>query len=147
MKNMTIAIIILIGALTATAQAQTSNSQRVLANIPFAFNVGKTTLPAGKYAITVVNPTSDRRVLQIRSADGRSTAMTLTTSVAAKASDDAKVVFHRYGDRYFFAQAHLSGEPMDLAALKSTAERAEETAASPATWAKRKKTVVVILAD
>ncbi|HET7287670.1 MAG TPA: hypothetical protein VFI71_09375, partial [Pyrinomonadaceae bacterium] len=48
------------------AHAQTSGAQRMVAKIPFAFSVGKTNLPAGKYTFTVVNPTSDRKVLQIR---------------------------------------------------------------------------------
>src|ERR1051325_4471690 len=52
----------------SAAEAQTTSPQRVIANIPFAFTAGKTNLPAGKYAISVVNPSSARTVLQIRSA-------------------------------------------------------------------------------
>ncbi|HKP83929.1 MAG TPA: hypothetical protein VJT69_18075 [Pyrinomonadaceae bacterium] len=38
--------------------------------IPFTFNVGKTSLPAGKYTFTVLNPTSDRRILQYEATRG-----------------------------------------------------------------------------
>ena len=71
----TLAIVILAGVVATSAQAQSGSSQRIIANIPFSFNVGKTTLPAGKYTITVLNPTSDRKILQIRSTNGRSSAM------------------------------------------------------------------------
>jgi hypothetical protein len=141
--NTLMTIVILVAAFAVSAQAQTGGTPRELANIPFAFNVGKTTLPAGKYTVTVVNPSSDRKVLQIRSNDGRSTAITQTVGVIGKASDKAKLVFHRYGDQYFFAQAQMAGETVSLAALKSSAERAQEHAIAKA----GKRTVVVIIAE
>jgi hypothetical protein len=137
-----IAILVLAGAVTVQAQAQSSSAQKVVATIPFAFNVGETRLPAGKYTFTVTNPSSDRKLLQIRNADGRASVMTLTTGVLGNAADNAKLVFHRYGDRYFFAQAKLAGESTSLAAMKSKAERTEQQ-----TIAKARKSVVVILAE
>ena len=137
-----IAIIILAGAFTVSAQAQSTGAQKVVANIPFAFNVGNTSLPAGKYTITVLNPSSDRKVLQVRSTNGRSTAITQTINVIGDASDDSKLVFHRYGDRYVFAQAQMAGETTGLAAPKSSAERAQKNAVAVAGT----KTVVVIIA-
>lgn len=139
--NIAIAIIIVIGAFTASAQAQTAANQKVVANIPFGFNVGTKNLPAGKYTITVVNPSSDRKILQIRSTDGRSTAITLTTSVAGNTPEETKLVFHRYGDQYFFAQAQMAGD-VSLAALTSNAERAQRQ-----TFAKAGKKTVVIFAE
>ena len=138
-----IAIIILAAAFTASVQAQSTGAQKVVANIPFAFNVGNTSLPAGKYTITVLNPSSDRKVLQVRSTNGRSIAITQTTNVIRDASDDSKLVFHRYGDRYFFAQAQMAGETTGLAAPKSSAERAQKNAGAVAGT----KTVVVIRAE
>ena len=141
--NALMTIGILVAAFAVSAQAQTAGAQKELANIPFAFNVGKTTLPAGKYTVTVVNPSSDRKALQIRSSDGRSSAITQTVGVIGKASDKAKLVFHRYGDQYFFAQAQMAGETVSLAAVKSSAERAQEHAIAKA----GKRTVVVILTE
>jgi len=141
--NIPMAVMLFVGVLAAGAQAQTSSAQKVVANIPFTFNVGQTELPAGKYTITVVNPSSDRKVLQIRNADGRLSAMIQTTSVLRNAADDAKLVFHRYGDRYFFAQAQMAGDATSLAAVKSKAERAERDALAKA----GKKSVVVTIAE
>jgi hypothetical protein len=140
---MLMAIIILVGAFAANANSQSAGAQKVVATIPFAFNVGNKNLPAGKYTIIVLNPTSDRRVLQIRSADGRSTAITHTTGVIGQLSEDAKLTFHRYGDRYFFAQAQMAGETTRLAALTSSAERVQrQMLALP-----RKPSVIVVIAE
>jgi len=112
--NIPLIIIVFAGVLAINAQAQT----KVIATIPFAFNVGKTTLPAGRYTITVLNPSSDRKILQIRSMNGRSSAVIMTTGITGHASDNAKLVFEHYGDRYVFAQAQLAGDETTLAALK-----------------------------
>lgn len=140
--NTAIAMIILVGAFTVSAHAQTAGTERVVANIPFDFNVGSKNLPAGKYTIRVVNPASDRKALQIRSSDGRSTAIILTTGVVVNASEKTKLVFHRYGDQYFFAQAKMAGEKMALAAPTSNAERAQRHAI-----AKAGKSIVVVVAE
>ena len=140
--NTAIAMIILAGALTTSAYSQTAGPQPVVAKIPFDFNVGAKTLPAGKYTITIVNPASDRKVLQIRSSDGHWAAITQTTGVTGTASEKTKLVFHRYGDRYFFAQAKMAGDTMVLAALKSKAERAQSNAI-----AKSGKGIVVVVAE
>ena len=140
--NTLLAIIVFAGAFTIRAQAQSASVQKVVANIPFAFNVGNTNLPAGKYTISVLNPASDRKVIQIRSTDGRASAMIQTNSVNGKTSDDAKLVFQRYGDRYYFAQAQMAGESTSFAAVKSSAERAQKDA-----LARGKRSVVVIVAE
>ena len=124
--------IMMFGAVVAiTAEAQMSGTQRMRARIPFAFNVGGKSFPAGEYSISVVNPTSDRKVLQIRSMDGRVSAIIQTNELNVKtpnatAPAQARLVFHRYGDRYFFAQAQMGGDTSTLAALKSNAERNTE---------------------
>jgi hypothetical protein len=136
--NITFAIIILATALTAAAQAQTT--QRVIANIPFAFTANNKNLPAGKYTITVLNPTSDRKALQIRSMNGRFSATILTNSVISSIADNSKLVFERYDDQYFFAQAQLAGDSTALAALRSNKEHKHLMATA------KKKSVVVIVA-
>ena len=101
--NIPLAIVLLAGVLVVGAQAQNRSAQRVIATIPFAFSVGKTTLPSGRYTITVLNSSSDLKILQVRSTDGRSSAIMLTSSVPVTATEHAKLVFERYGDRYFLA--------------------------------------------
>ena len=135
--NITLAMIILATALSASAQAQTT--QRVIANIPFAFTANNKTLPAGKYTITVLNPSSDRKALQIRSMNGRYSAIVLTNGVIGNVADNSKLVFERYDDRYFFARAQMAGDSMSLAAVRSNKELKHLVAT-----AKKKSTVVVV---
>ena len=124
--GLTIAMIMLVAALATTAQAQGPSSQVMRARIPFAFHVGSKELPAGEYKLIVLNPNSDQKVLQIRSADGRVSALVNTLGMNAAATEKSKVVFHRYGDNYFFARAQVAGEATTLTAVKSRAERTEE---------------------
>jgi len=118
--NISLIVIVFAGVIAINAHAQT----RVIASIPFAFNVGKTTLPAGRYTITVLNPSSDRKILQIRSMNGRSSAVILTTGIIGNTSEKAKLVFERYGDRYVFAQAQMAGDDTALAAVRSKNKKA-----------------------
>jgi hypothetical protein len=72
----------------------------VVATIPFEFTVNDLTLPAGEYAVwetmqgahTVGNTRGDRR------------ALSLSYHVAANPARLAKLVFRKYGDKYFLAE-------------------------------------------
>ena len=132
--------VVLVTLFASAAQAQTTNRQTLIANIPFAFSVGKTNLPAGKYTFTVVNPSSDRKVLEIRSIGGHTSAMVMTNTISAHLADNAKLVFERYDDHYFFTEAQLAGDATGLAAIRSKSERKHMIANTA------KKTVVVISA-
>ena len=135
-------VVILAGVLATDVHAQSGGSQRIVANIPFTFNVGKTSLPAGKYTVTVLNPTSDRQILQIRNADGRSSAMIMTSAVTSEVSENSKLVFEHHGDRYYFAQAQIAGNSTSLAAPRVKTP----TTAKPSLGTVAKKSKVVIIA-
>jgi hypothetical protein len=118
-----IALMVLVGSLAASANAQSLSTDKLIANIPFAFGAGNQTLPAGEYIIRCVNPASGQTVLQITSKDGRNRVMLHMTSKRRKTSETSQIVFHQYGDRYFFAQVWTSGERDGLEAPKARAER------------------------
>ena len=121
--SLTTAIVVVCAVFAVNAAPQTSGSQRMRANIPFDFMVGEKTLPAGDYTLSVINPSSDRKALQIRSLDGRFSAITQTSMGRGKYADEATVVFRRYGDRYFFAQIETGSDATTLVAARSRAER------------------------
>lgn len=123
--SLIIATTMLVAVLATVAHSQSASSSLVHAHIPFAFHVGNKELPAGEYNISVLNPSADRKVLQIRSTDGRVSAIVNTLDVNAKDFETSKLVFHRYGETYFFAQARVAGESTTLAAVKSNAEAKE----------------------
>jgi hypothetical protein len=110
--------------MAVAAHAQ-NNGRRLVATIPFQFNVGDKTLPAGEYTVAQINPSSDRAVLQLRSKDG-SSAMIQMNTVIGRAPEQAKLVFNRYGNQHYFAAAWIDGDANGLQAQKSSAERATQ---------------------
>jgi len=126
--HFSVAIMIVCGVFALSARAQSNVSPTIRANIPFAFQVGDKSLPAGVYTVRILNPTSDRKTLQIRNEDGRVSAIVQTTAVNDAIADNTKLVFRRYGEQYFFAQAQMAGDAMSLAATKTRAERATQRA-------------------
>lgn len=126
--QLTIAVMIVCAVSAISGNAQSQGSQTMRANVPFTFTVGDKTLPAGVYTVRIVNPNSDRKALQIRSENGRTSAIIQTVSVNVTLAGNAKLVFRRYGDRFFFAHAQMRGESTSLTAARTRAERATERA-------------------
>ena len=119
-----IAMIVLVGSMAVAAKAQTS-ARPLIANIPFEFSVGNKILPAGEYTVRQLTQ-SGPVVLQIRMKDGSASAVVHMITAIGKAEDNARLVFNRYGNKYFFAGAWVDGEKSGLEALKSRGERAVE---------------------
>ena len=121
-----IAMIVLVGSMAVAAQAQTSGRTQLIANIPFEFNVGSKTLPAGEYLVLSTSAETSNVVLKIQSQDGKASAMLQTGTVEGKQRHGAQLLFNRYGDRYFFAQAWTGVDRTRLEASKSSGERRVE---------------------
>ena len=100
-------IVLFAFCVVATAEGQTTACLNLKAEIPFDFNVGETTLPADEYTITCINPASDQTVLQFHSKDGRSRPVVQMRVATGTASTAARLVFNKYGNRYYFAQAQM----------------------------------------
>lgn len=102
----TFAILSLLLTLTGiSAQAQFEN--RLTAHVPFAFQVGERTLPAGDYSVRRLS----QNALLIESADGETRAVaqaprSVQGNAGAKPSAE-KLVFRQYGDQYFLAQVWM----------------------------------------
>ncbi len=74
------------------------------ATVPFAFHIQQRDLPAGRYMLTRVGSTGGV-VLIKNMATGNSIVFTVNQGFAAQAgAADPKLVFNRYGDRYFLSQ-------------------------------------------
>ena len=101
----TLALIVTLALVTAviSVNAQSANSNRVVANVPFEFSVGYKSMPAGEYSVQTI--TSASNGLLIRSADGKISALRLSDATETrKDKPAARLVFHRYGERYFLAE-------------------------------------------
>ncbi|SRR6266852_8253262 len=88
--------------------------------VPFDFTIGSKSFPSGDY---VVRSGMAHTVLAIQSVDGQSAAMTLTTPLYGRnESGGARLIFNRYGDRYFLSQVWANGsEGRELS--RSTSEK------------------------
>ncbi len=110
---------------TAVASKAQSADTQIVADIPFQFTVGDRAMPSGKYAVQATS--SHRKMLLIQSADAKCSAIGLTNSIgSAKANERAKLVFHRYGERYFLAEVWSGGSDTGRELWKSRQERAIE---------------------
>ena len=117
-------MLILVSMITiSTAKAQSGN-QPLVATIPFEFSLGGQALSAGRYTVTIANPTSDQRVIKLTNLETNETAIVLTHPRNGKSEDGARLTFHRYGERYFLAQAWTGADSIGMEVSKSSAERA-----------------------
>jgi hypothetical protein len=109
--------------LSLMAAAQVVEAQEPLVvNIPFEFVAGKATLPAGEYRVEKLEKGSV--VVLIRGA--RSGASATVMTMAAQANEpqsDSKLVFNRYGNRYFLSQYWSAGSSRGRQLLKSMREK------------------------
>src|SRR4029077_14969923 len=82
-----------------SAYAQTVNLK---ADVPFNFIIRGETLPAGQYTIQGLG---NGPVISVRGPNPKANTIVLSQRCASvNAAKLSKLVFHRYGDRYFLAQ-------------------------------------------
>lgn len=118
-----LAAAVLIGIFTVGIQAQSRSQQRLVVNVPFSFNVGDAELPAGEYSVKVVNPSSDRQVLQIKSLDGKTAALAITSDIQRRSGSKAKIMFRQYKSHYFLAQVWMASDSTGFATPNSRTEK------------------------
>jgi hypothetical protein len=114
-----IACALMIGTLasTQTAAAQSGNAVAE-ANIPFAFQSGNQHMPAGQYRIT-----RDDHLILLRGPANVADYVLVNTAASATAPSKGKIVFHRYGDKYFLREIWTAGNSDGLECPKSRAEK------------------------
>jgi hypothetical protein len=111
-------------ATTEVARAQ----EPVVANIPFQFTAGAMTLPAGEYRVQKESDSSS--ALVIRSTDGNGATMVMTHAASINAPQaKSKLVFQRYGNRYFLTQVWSAGSSLGRELPKSAKEKEQALAA------------------
>ena len=108
MKNQIYRVVAILGMFlgltVAGVQAQTPS--RVQINIPFEFSAGKTTLKAGVYTVKRMSG----NLVTLRNVDNQSSVILNAPVNLSSTKVDAteKLVFNKYGDRYFLAQIWLT---------------------------------------
>ena len=116
MKLFRIAICGALLALASAAMGQTRPGD-VVVDVPFAFNVGAQTLPAGHYIVAAMDDA-------IRIFNSQTNGLYVPTHSATRtASDGSKLVFHRYGNRYFLAEIWTRGSDSGWQIPQTSLER------------------------
>lgn len=114
-------------ALTFMASTQVVQAQQpMVVNVPFDFMAGGVNLPAGEYLIKTWGPTSS--LFLTNRADAETVILPSNAAVSANIQTESKLMFHRYGDRYFLAQIWTAGSASGRELPKS--EREKEMALS-----------------
>jgi hypothetical protein len=122
MKKLTLVMTsLLLFSLMAAAQVVEAQESLVV-NIPFEFVAGKATLPAGEYRVEKLEKGSV--VVLIRgSRPGASAAVMTMAAQANEPQSDSKLVFNRYGNRYFLSEYWSAGSSRGRQLLKSAREK------------------------
>ena len=106
MKCMLLAVITALGVALTIVPAHAQSGSRVLANIPFDFSVGNTTLNAGSYTVEQLQS----GILAFSSNDGREHQFALTVPGNSSNQDQTpRLVFARYGGEAFLEKVFFAG--------------------------------------
>ena len=93
------------GAVTALVLALLVNvgfaQSKTKADVPFAFHVAQSSMSDGTYSINAVAD----RVMQIRNDSTNAAVMVITQREESLKPQSPRLVFHKYGDSYFLAEA------------------------------------------
>lgn len=111
---------VLATAIFASASyAHAQESTRVRVNVPFSFEDGNKHFRAGLYTVGL---SDDDHMLKIQ---GNSDAgfLLIIPAETQTSTTDGKVVFRRYGDRYFLKEVWIPGTSTHVECRKSRAER------------------------
>ena len=115
--------IVAIALAMAVVSANAQSSRTLISNVPFEFVVGDRILPAGEYRIS----NALRHALTIQTSDASDSASRLTNDIEPrKDRQHARLVFHRYGQRYFLAEVWSGADSTGWQLLKSRQQRAIE---------------------
>lgn len=117
-----LALIVGLSFVSAVVSAQGQSTQAV-AQVPFKFIVGDKTLPSGQYTVKALSDTN-KAALVIR---GTSSAIRLTNAIQPnKNKTQARLVFHRYGERYFLSEVWMGADSTGRQLMQSGQERSIE---------------------
>jgi hypothetical protein len=119
-KPMLLAVITVLGTALTIMPAHAQSITRVVANIPFDFSVGKTTLKAGNYTVEQLQS----GIVAFSSEDEKEHQFALTLpGNSDKESQEPHLVFIRYGSEAFLKKVVLSGDDNSRDLPQSSRER------------------------
>lgn len=129
---------LLLPVIATDARAQ----KNLVANIPFDFTVCREQLPSGKYRVQSITSASGAMLL-VKSDDNRSAEIVCTHDMqSSKQVDQGKLIFNRYGERYFLSEIWFPGERTGNQLVKTELE--EALVREPAPQKKRERVTIKV---
>ncbi len=100
-RKMILGLFVLLAIGSASAQSTPATFK-----VPFGFVAGTTALPAGEY---LISNGPAQGTLSLRGDDRHTIQVSAGSLEILNASGQTKLVFHRYGSRYFLSQLWIEG--------------------------------------
>ena len=127
MKKQTLWISLILVAMFAAAAVSTSaqTAYGLRANVPFDFVVGDKTIPAGRIAAQGSSDATHGALAIRNLTQGDVASRAGRRLLGSQRANQGKLVFHKYGDRYFLAQICVPGF-QTWEVMKSKEERSLE---------------------
>ena len=117
-----------LGTLALLTAASAFGQQRVVADIPFEFSMANKAMPAGHYEVI-----STPSLLMVRSYTAGAGALCAASSLGLASGDntDSRLVFNKYGDKYFLAEVWISPATVNGASVIRSKTERETARANP----------------
>ncbi len=119
LSSILIACALTIGSFASAPRASAQSTAVAEATIPFTFQTDHQTFPAGTYRID----RESGQVVLLRGSGNSSGLILMHEAVALHPANHGKLVFDRYGDKYFLRQIWTAGTNAGLECPKSRAEK------------------------
>ena len=117
MKRLAAIVLGILGACTTgNVMAQ---SHEVRADVPFTFAVGNKQLPAGHYTFS----TEPNDTIIIRDNQGQIAVLSNTYDTEALAGYSSRLIFNKYGDRYFLREIRCPSIALNVELPASKSEK------------------------
>jgi len=121
MKNKSLATL---GTLALLAAGTAFGQEMGTFDVPFEFSLANKVMPAGHYSVSQSSAHFGLLLVDCRECGVSAISPTINTGGGTNENIQARLVFSKYGDKYFLAEAWLSpGSPFGAAVAKSRTER------------------------
>jgi hypothetical protein len=116
-------------AVIALAYVSTANAQSMRVSVPFGFRAAGQSLPAGTYKVELSQQNQRVTLTQLEGNAGCFAPIRAYT--APSATEQAKLVFNRYGNSYFLTRVSAAGSSRAAELFSSRDERELAKAETP----------------
>jgi len=123
-KNLTMALVVVSLVFASVLFVNATASTILKVNVPFAFQVGKATLPAGEYILEIQRVSSGSALgtaLVVRTQDGKTHQM-VSSRPSNELNGRASLTFNKYANTYFLSSVDSFGVGCELSKTRAEKE-------------------------